>query len=323
MATDRYRAAQLAYRYPMLQYFTDRSFGIEIEFFGLNYLIYPGDQSIIKPYNIRSRSAIDEPFRKLAERYQLRCGTESSEWHFETDTSLKGRGGAELISPVLEGLEGLVEAYRAFAMLQEIRGVAINETCGFHVHHGVDRELFGCRELQQLVKVIHPMEEYFYLLIPGERQHSETCRPMEIDVADFLKECPSCDPGECPIKTTWYSTQNRFDPKWADYPRYDKTRYHGLNLHSYWYRGTIEFRHHSAVLKDIDEAMQWIIFTQVLVEMAAGHAPIIYYLADANKWMKALVKIYLAFGLKGRIHWVDGSGPNGNNGKTFRTKGNV
>ena len=34
-------------RYPMLQNFTDRTFGVEIEFFGMNYVITPLDNSII------------------------------------------------------------------------------------------------------------------------------------------------------------------------------------------------------------------------------------------------------------------------------------
>ena len=79
------------------------------------------------------------------------------------------------------------------------------------------------------------------------------------------------------------------------------TRYHGLNLHSYWYRSTIEFRYHSAVLHQIDEAMQWIIFTQFLVELSAGHIPEIAYRLDANKWMKTIYKMYLAFGHLNRI----------------------
>lgn len=304
MTVDHWRMAQLTRRYPMLQYFTDRSFGIEIEFYGMDYLIYPGDGKIIKPYNIQSRSLQGEPFRKLAERFRLKFGEAEPLWHLETDESLKGSGGAELVSPVLFGMEGLVDAYKAFQLLRQIQGVDINETCGFHVHHGVDREQFKCRELQRLVKLIYPMEDYFYLLIPGKRNEAATCRPMELDLERFLKDCPGCEPENCPVKSAWYSPENRFDVEAARHPRYDKTRYHGLNLHSYWFRGTIEFRYHCAVLHEVDEAMQWIIFTQMLVEMADGHIPEIYYLPGFNKWMSTIVKIYLAFKYRDRIHWL-------------------
>jgi hypothetical protein len=148
------------------------------------------------------------------------------------------------------------------------------------------------------------MEDYFYLLIPGDRQSRETCRPVEIDVRAFLD--PSICEGdqmttEGRIKNLWYSDENRYDPEAGLNARYDKTRYHGLNLHSYWYRSTIEFRHHSAVLHNKDEAIQWIIFTQFLVELSQGRIPCLNMYPNANKWLKTIYKIYLAFGYLDRI----------------------
>jgi hypothetical protein len=75
-----------------------------------------------------------------------------------------------------------------------------------------------------------------------------------------------------------------------------------LNLHSYWYCSTVEFRYHSAVLENIHEAMQWIIFTQFLVELSDGTIPVVDYYPKANKWMQTIYKIYLAFGHKDRIN---------------------
>ena len=125
---------------------------------------------------------------------------------------------------------------------------------------------------------------------------------MEIDVKAFLQECdPVCGPDNCRLKRLWYSPENRFDPGQAKYPRYDKTRYHGLNLHSYWYRRTIEFRYHSAVLHHIDEAMQWIIFSQFLVEMSQGNIPSMQFYTDGNKWLQTIYVIYHALGYSDRI----------------------
>jgi hypothetical protein len=58
------------------------------------------------------------------------------------------------------------------------------------------------------------------------------------------------------------------------------------------------------VLDDIDEAMQWIIFTQFLIEMSQGKVPDIYYYAKANKWMETLYMIYEDFGYQDRIKHV-------------------
>jgi hypothetical protein len=52
----------------------------------------------------------------------------------------------------------------------------------------------------------------------------------------------------------------------------------------------------------MDEAMQWIIFTQFLVELSNGNIPVVDYYPKANKWMQTIYKIYLAFGHKDRIN---------------------
>lgn len=321
-------AVRLKNQYPMLNYFTDRTFGVEIEFYGLEYVLTPADGAIIKPYNISSKATDGRRFRQLCLDAEFPLGSDAGSWHFEEDTSVRGkrrtRYGAELISPILRGLEGLVQAYRAFQFLSQIEGVDIDRSCGFHVHHGVDRETFRCEQLKQLVKIVHPLEKLFYLLIPGNRQNAKTCRPIEIDVEAFIKSCdPRCGPDDCKVKKllsssdepqfgpddcrvkkVWYSSQNRYDPQEARYPRYDKTRYHGLNLHSYWYRSTIEFRYHSAILHHVDEAMQWIIFSQFLVELSQGHIPIISFHPNGNKWMKTIYVVYHALGYSDRIKYL-------------------
>ena len=296
---------QLKNRYPMLQYFTDRPFGVEIEFFGLDYVMTPLDEGIIKPYCIKSRSTDGRYLDDFAKDYKLQIGATRDTWHFQDDSSIRGMGGAELVSPILTGIEGLIDVYSALRFLCNIEKVKINQTCGFHVHHGVDPRKYGCNELKELVRIVYPMEDYFYLLIPGDRHDADTCKPMEIDVEQFLKApCDEDTNGVSFIKKMWYSKENRYDPEAARNPRYDKTRYHGLNLHSYWYRSTIEFRYHSAILKDVNEAMQWIIFTQFLIELSTGNIPTIDFYPSANKWMQTIYKIYLALGYMNRIRYV-------------------
>lgn len=310
MESSQELVSRLKQKYPMLHTFTDRPFGIEIEFFGLQYYILPPDNGIIKPHNIHSKAKDGRELTQLLSDYKLSLGTDKDSWHLEEDSSIVHRGGVELISPILRGMDGLMEAYRFFQLLREIRRVSIDYSCGFHVHHGVDRHAYQCEQLKELVRIIYAIEDYVYLLIGENRFAKETCRPMDLDINDFqqLKECgDECVTHGCQIKRLWYSSENRYDPDCNRSDRYDMTRYHGLNLHSYWYRSTIEFRYHSAVLDAVDEAMQWIIFTQFLVELSAGNVPIIDYHLTTNKWMKTMYKVYLAFGHMNRIRgWHPG-----------------
>jgi hypothetical protein len=306
MTVPHWLSVRLKNQYPMLQYLTDRTFGVEIEFYGLKYVLTPIDGSTIKPYNISSRARDGRRFQQLLADHKINLGTDADSWHFEEDTSVRGQAhtkyGAELVSPILSGLGGLIQVYNCFQFLNQIDGLNIDKSCGFHVHHGVDQKKYRCEQLRGLVKIVHPIEKLFYLLIPGERQHADTCRPIEIDVDAFLKICDvECGTDDCTIRKLWYSPENRFDPDEARYPRYDKTRYHGLNLHSYWYRSTIEFRYHSAVLHHIDDAMQWIIFSQFLVEMSQGHVPTISFHTNSNKWLQTIYVIYHALGYSDRI----------------------
>jgi len=298
--------SRLKKKYPMLQNFTDRTFGVEIEFCGLKYVTMPTNNGIIKPYNISSRAKNGRHIVDLIKDRGIPIGDDRDSWHFEKDSSVRGKGhtrcGAELISPILSGMKGLVEVFNAFQFLKSIEGIDIDVSCGMHVHHGVDPAGYNCKELQQLVRIVHHYENLFYLLIPGERQNADTCRPMEIDVKAFLNVCDGGDDDHnCQIKDLWYSLQNRYDAKSGVNSRYDKTRYHGLNLHSYWFRSTIEFRYHSALLENADEAIQWIIFTQFIIELSQGHAPDIYYYPEANKWLTTIYKIYKEFGYQKRI----------------------
>jgi hypothetical protein len=296
--------SRIKMKYPMLQYFTDRSFGVEIEFYGLDYYILPPDNGIIKPYNIHSKARDGRDFDRLLKDYGLNLGTDKDSWHLEEDSSIVHRGGVELISPILHGFVGLIEAYRFFQLLGEIENVQIDESCGFHVHHGVNSEYYKCTHLKDLVRIVYAIEDYIYLLIADGRSSKDTCRPMDLNIKDLLElgNCEEeCKDKGCRIRKLWYSSKNRYDPESNRSDRYDMTRYHGLNLHSYWYRSTVEFRYHSAILHKIDEGMQWIIFTQWLVELSEGNVPIIDYRSTGNKWMKTIYKIYLAFGHMNRI----------------------
>lgn len=305
MEGSRELVSNLKNKYPLLHYFTDRTFGVEIEFYGLDYFILPPDNGIIKPHNIHSKARDGRSFAQLLQDYGVSLGADKDSWHLEEDSSIVHRGGVELISPILRGFDGLIESYRFFQLLGQINKAKIDESCGFHVHHGVDPGRYKCKNLKELVRIVYAMEDYLYLLIANGRVAKDTCRPMDLDIEVLLKlsSCEEvCNRDGCRFKDLWYSSENRYDPDCGRTARYDMTRYHGLNLHSYWYRSTIEFRYHSAVLQKMDEAMQWIIFTQFLVELSDEHIPMIDYHSKANKWMQAIYKIYLAFGHMNRIN---------------------
>ena len=302
------REARLKDKYPMLRYFTDRPFGVEIETFGLKYSVSAGDRQIIPPYKITSRDPHGTLLPKVFQQRGIVLNGFSPDeppyqaWSFVLDDTIKGAGGSELVSPVLSGLKGLTELYEVLLLLREFPGIQVNETCGFHVHHGVEPERFGNLELFQLMRIISIFEGHIYHLLPEERRQAETCRPLEVDLFDWYRREGSDKPLPR-VQNLWYSPENRDDLKTPRHRKHHPTRYHGLNLHSYWYRGTIEFRYYPSVLDQPEELMQWIIFTQFLVEWSTGRRPILEYVPQTNKWFNTLYKIYLGAGMLSHIHF--------------------
>lgn len=296
---------RLKFRYPMLRYFANRPFGVEIETFGLKYSIAAGDRQIIPPYKITSRAADGTLLPQVFQQQGLTLNGFSPDepqyeaWSFVLDDSIKGAGGSELVSPILSGLKGLAQVYDALLILQEFPEIQVNETCGFHVHHGVDPEKFGDPQLFQLLRIISIFEGYIYCLLPEERRQAETCRPLEIDLYEWYRNNTRM---QTPVvQKLWYSPENLDDPQVPRHRKIHPTRYHGLNLHSYWYRNTIEFRYFPSVIDTPEELMQWIIFTQFLVEWSDGRRPQLEYLPKPNKWMNTLYKIYLGAGMMSHI----------------------
>ncbi|MHB8067320.1 MAG: amidoligase family protein [Desulfobaccales bacterium] len=298
---------RLKFRYPMLRYFTSRPFGVEIETFGLKYSVTAGDRDVIPPYKITSRAADGALLPQVFQQQGLTLNGFSPDepryeaWSFVLDDSIKGAGGSELVSPILSGLKGLAQVYDALLVLQEFPEIQVNETCGFHVHHGVDPEKFGDTQLFQLLRIISIFEGYIYCLLPEERRQAEACRPLEIDLYKWYRNNGG---GSAPeVQSLWYSPENLNDPQVPRNRKIHPTRYHGLNLHSYWYRNTIEFRYFPSMIDDPEELMQWIIFTQFLVEWSEGRRPQLEYLPKPNKWLNTLYKIYLGAGMMSHIHF--------------------
>ncbi|MGD0217129.1 MAG: amidoligase family protein [Desulfobaccales bacterium] len=299
---------RLKEKHPMLRYFSDRPFGVEIEIFGLKYSITAGDRQVIPPYQIMNRTRDGRRLPQVFQDQDLVLNGFSPDepayqaWTCVLDDTIKGAGGSELVSPVLSGLPGLAQVYRVLSLLQEFPEILANETCGFHVHHGVDRTHYGNRQLFQLLRIISIFEGHIYQLLPEERRQAETCRPLEVDLCDWYQR-EGCDQPIPRVRSLWYSAQNRDDLKTPRRRKMHPTRYHGLNLHSYWYRGTIEFRYYPSAIQEPDELMQWIIFTQFLVEWSQGRRPVLEYVPQPNKWLNTLYKIYLVAGMLSHIHF--------------------
>jgi hypothetical protein len=113
-------------------------------------------------------------------------------------------------------------------------GARADASCGIHIH--VDGRRFDAKELTSLAKIVHKQERLIEAAL-GVQAHrlSRYCRPIDPAFIERLERRPPRTVAE--INAAWYGRQVHSPA------RYDQSRYHGVNLNSYFYRKTIEFRY--------------------------------------------------------------------------------
>jgi len=162
------------------------------------------------------------------------------EWKFQRDSSIHGPDAekCELVTPILhyEDIETLQELCRrlrkAGAKSDASRG------CGVHIHVGANGHT--PQTLRNLVNIMASHEELLVDALKLDRdsnRYGHYCKPVD---KRFLKELNAKKPTTmAELADIWYTSQH------ANYGRndhYNDSRYHMLNLHATFTKGTIEFR---------------------------------------------------------------------------------
>ena len=160
------------------------------------------------------------------------------EWKLQKDVSIAGPNSqkCELVTPILtyadiESLQGLIRRLRkAGAKSDYTRG------CGVHIHIGAKGHT--PQTLRNLANIMASHERLLKdALALSEYRVGRYCQPVD---ARFLKEVNKKKPKTMSaLADIWYESNG------ANYGRsqhYNDSRYHMLNLHATFTKGTIEFR---------------------------------------------------------------------------------
>lgn len=166
------------------------------------------------------------------------------EWKFMSDASIKTQRkvpagvqnanatySTEMVSPIchyddIEVIQELVRRLRD-------EGAFANDSCGIHVH--IDASPFDARTLRNITNIMASKEDLIYkaLQVSVDRKN-RFCKPVE---ERFLEELNAKKPQSLSeVSKIWYNGRSR------QRTHYDESRYHCLNLHSVFQKGTIEFR---------------------------------------------------------------------------------
>lgn len=159
-------------------------------------------------------------------------------WTLMSDSSLRDlpacRGTAELVTPILCGAGDIELVQKLMRALREA-GAKANDSCGIHVH--TDGRGMTSKHLAKLSAACFAHEAQINKALNVDPQRrARYCQDTRESAAIALRNARN----DNEAKTAWYTTNGSHVAQSSEH--YDHSRYHGLNLHSFWYRGTVEFR---------------------------------------------------------------------------------
>lgn len=207
-------------------------------------------------------------------------------WNVVHDGSIGN--GWEVVTPILTwaDIESTLQP-----IIRNIRtaGATVDSSCGIHVH--VDAARFDARSLTRLARIVHRQEDLIFAALAPHSGRYNFTKKMD---SYFSRQIARRFTSLRTLRNAWY------DGGVETRTKYHQTRYTGLNLHSVWYRGTIEFRYfnstlHAGVVKAYVQFCLALAAT-ALCSVQAAHGRHIY---NANTGRYDMRVLLLRLGLRG------------------------
>lgn len=176
----------------------------------------------------------------------------SQVWKVVTDASC----GLEIVSPILQGTEGLEQIRKVCDALTEA-GATVNRKCGYHLH--IDCADFDLSQFKNLAKLWVKFEDVFDALQPPSRRRNQNyyCQ------SNRLSTNPSERFEDCTESFNRINQSRNFD----SLSNLFGNRYRKLNFQAYFRHRTIEVRHHAGTL-NAEKAVNWVLLMMSVFEDA-------------------------------------------------------
>lgn len=172
-------------------------------------------------------------------------------WKIVRDASIRatrGYEGVELVAPPSTNFDDLAKVCK---VLKEIKA-KVNSSCGLHVHHDISD--LKRRQIMRVYNFYNKYSKVINSMMPKHRITNRYCRP----VASIINRVNNCETKEDLLVKIAGKGSRMY---------YNSCRYYVLNLRSFLYYGTIEFRQGFASI-DFDIISNWILFTHKIIERA-------------------------------------------------------
>lgn len=195
----------------------------------------------------------------------------------------------ELVSPILSYDEDIAKLQELIGELKKAGGFT-NDSCGLHIH--LDGEDHTPRSLRNFINLVASKNDLFYraLKIPKARQYY--CKKMDERLVKRLNDVKPETMEELEYIWYWgYMSDNNLRP--------DKSRYHFLNLHSFFHGNyTVELRGFNSEL-DADRVKAYIVFALAINHQALTQKCVHYQKFYPNNERFAMRTYLVRIGLSG------------------------
>ena len=215
-------------------------FGVEVEMTGITRE---------KAANIVAEVLGSTPSRPNSSCYETRTIADQAnrKWKIMRDSSITAIRNDESNEPLDEYKVEFVTPplkYEDIELLQDIirklreNGAKSHSSCGIHIH--VDGANHDAKSLRRLVNFMTSRQDLIYEALEIGDRESSWCQKLNTNLLNEMKKDKNLSNEQA--EQIWYSRANDGYSDGINHEHYNRTRYHGVNLHSYFSKGTVEFR---------------------------------------------------------------------------------
>lgn len=142
----------------------------------------------------------------------------------------------EVVTPPLNYED--IEIFQTIIRKLREAGAKTNSSCGIHIH--IDGANHTPTSLKKLINFMVARQDLIYEALNVGARGSRWCKKLNSQLLTDMRKNKNLTKASAEL--IWYSRANDNYDGGIDHQHYNPTRYHGINLHSYFSKGTVEFR---------------------------------------------------------------------------------
>lgn len=216
----------------------EQKFGVEIEMTGITRA--EAAMVVAKVLNSRASAPVGSCYHTRTIIDDL-----GRKWKIMRDSSISAKAKAgrttdehkvEFVTPPLNYVD--IELLQTIVRELKNAGGLTNDSCGIHIH--IDGANHNPQSLRRLVNFMTARQDLIYEALNIGIRANRWCKKLSPNLLSEMKKQRELSKEE--IEYIWYSRNNDNYYGGIDHDHYNETRYHGINLHSFFSKKTVEFR---------------------------------------------------------------------------------